>query len=90
MLAEICRDAIEQLDCDHIVPGMRISASFGVSVSQVSGYSLSEMMRNADQALYLAKHNGRNKVEFYDRNGAAAEQLQTNKLFAAAGNGTQE
>ena len=90
MLAEICRDAIEQLDCDHIVPGMRISASFGVSVSQVSGYSLSELMRNADQALYLAKHNGRNKVEFYDRNGAAAEQLQTNKLFAAAGNGTQE
>lgn len=89
MLAEICRDAIEQLDCDNIVPGLKISASFGVSVSQVSGYSLSDLMRNADQALYLAKHNGRNKVEFYDRNGAAADQLQPTKLLAA-GNGTQE
>lgn len=89
MLAEICRDAIEQLDCDNIVPGLKISASFGVSVSQVSGYSLSDLMRNADQALYLAKHNGRNKVEFYDRNGAASEQLQPTKLFAA-GNGTQD
>lgn len=89
MLAEICRDAIEQLDCNNIVPGLKISASFGVSVSQVSGYSLSDLMRNADQALYLAKHNGRNKVEFYDRNGAASEQLQPTKLFAA-GNGTQD
>ncbi len=89
MLAEICRDAIEQLDCDHIVPGMKISASFGVSVSQVSGYGLADLMRNADQALYLAKHNGRNKVEFYDRHGAASEQLQSTKLFAA-GNGTQD
>jgi len=89
MLAEICRDAIEQLDCDHIVPGLKISASFGVSVSQISGYSLAELMRNADQALYLAKHNGRNKVEFFDRHGAAAEQLQSTKLYPA-GNGTQE
>lgn len=89
MLAEICRDAIEQLDCDHIVPGLKISASFGVSVSQISGYSLAELMRNADQALYLAKHNGRNKVEFFDRHGAAAEQLQSTQLYPA-GNGTQE
>lgn len=89
MLAEICRDAIEQLNCDNIVPGMKISASFGVSVSQVSGYNLADLMRNADQALYLAKHNGRNKVEYYDRHGAASEQLQATKLFAA-GNGTQD
>lgn len=71
MLAEICRDAIEQLDCSHIQPGLKLTASFGVSYSQISGYQASELMRHADQALYLAKYNGRNRVESYD-------QMQTN------------
>ncbi len=71
MLAEICRDAIEQLDCSHIQPGLKLTASFGVAYSQISGYQPSELMRHADQALYLAKYNGRNRVESYD-------QMQTN------------
>jgi len=71
MLAEICRDAIEQLDCSQIQPGLKLTASFGVSYSQISGYQPSELMRHADQALYLAKYNGRNRVESYD-------QMQTN------------
>jgi diguanylate cyclase (GGDEF)-like protein len=71
MLAEICRDAIEQLDCSHIQSGLKLTASFGVSYSQISGYQPSELMRHADQALYLAKYNGRNRVESYD-------QMQTN------------
>lgn len=71
MLAEICRDAIEQLDCSHIQSGLKLTASFGVSYSQISGYQASELMRHADQALYLAKYNGRNRVESYD-------QMQTN------------
>ena len=65
------RDAIEQLDCSHIQSGLKLTASFGVSYSQISGYQPSELMRHADQALYLAKYNGRNRVESYD-------QMQTN------------
>ncbi len=67
MLAEICRDAIEQLDCNHIQSGLKLTASFGVAYSQISGYQCSELMRHADQALYLAKYNGRNRVESYDQ-----------------------
>lgn len=67
MLAEICRDAIEQLDCSDIQSGLKLTASFGVTYSQISGYQMSELMRHADQALYLAKHNGRNRVESYDQ-----------------------
>lgn len=67
MLAEICRDAIEQLDCSHIQQGLKLTASFGVSYSQISGYQTAELMRHADQALYLAKYNGRNRVESYDQ-----------------------
>lgn len=67
MLAEICRDAIEQLDCSEIQSGLKLTASFGVAYSQISGYQCSELMRHADQALYLAKYNGRNRVESYDQ-----------------------
>lgn len=67
MLAEICRDAIEQLDCSEFQPGLKLTASFGVSYSQISGYQTAELMRHADQALYLAKYNGRNRVESYDQ-----------------------
>ena len=67
MLAEICRDAIEQLDCSDIQKGLKLTASFGVAYSQISGYQCSELMRHADQALYLAKYNGRNRVESYDQ-----------------------
>lgn len=67
MLAEICRDAIEQLDCSAIQSGLHLTASFGVSYSQISGYQTAELMRHADQALYLAKYNGRNRVESYDQ-----------------------
>jgi len=67
MLAEICRDAIEQLDCSAIKSDLHITASFGVSYSQISGYQAAELMRHADQALYLAKYNGRNRVESYDQ-----------------------
>jgi len=67
MLAEICRDAIEQLDCSKIRPDLKLTASFGVAYSQISGYHTAELMRHADQALYLAKYNGRNRVESYDQ-----------------------
>ncbi len=67
MLAEICRDAIEQLDCSEFQSGLKLTASFGVSYSQISGYQTTELMRHADQALYLAKYNGRNRVESYDQ-----------------------
>lgn len=65
MLAEICRDAIEHLDCSHINSGLKVSASFGVSFSQTSGYSATELLHNADEALFMAKQLGRNKVECY-------------------------
>lgn len=67
MMAEICRDAIEQLDCSDIAPTLKMTASFGVSHHLHAGYQAADMLRQADQALYLAKYHGRNRVESYDR-----------------------
>ena len=42
---------------------IKISASFGVTSINVKGESLDEALKRADKALYMAKDNGRNRVE---------------------------
>jgi diguanylate cyclase (GGDEF)-like protein len=43
-----------------------ISASFGVASTDRSGYELRQLMIDADNALYQAKHEGRNRVVYGD------------------------
>ena len=43
-----------------------ISASFGVSTVATSGYDLRQLMMDADDALYRAKDEGRNRVSLAD------------------------
>jgi diguanylate cyclase (GGDEF)-like protein len=47
-----------------------LSASFGVSESQPDDADSEQVLRRADQALYQAKHQGRNGVALYSQHGA--------------------
>jgi diguanylate cyclase (GGDEF)-like protein len=66
-IAERCRKAIEKevivLDPQRKIT---VTASFGVAAS-ITPFSISkeEIIRQADQALYLAKKNGRNQVRHF-------------------------
>ena len=51
----------------------RITISVGVAVFPTSGESPESVLKAADEALYRAKNNGRNRVEVYSR-GAAPEK----------------
>lgn len=63
IIAEKLRSAI---DSDDDLKGFRVTASFGVCSSEVSTATDSEnFIKHADEASYIAKRAGGNKVEVY-------------------------
>lgn len=64
--AERMRQAIARISMheDGMEPG--VSASFGVAATPTSGYGLSQLLSDADAALYRAKRAGRNRVMSFD------------------------
>jgi diguanylate cyclase (GGDEF)-like protein len=62
LLAEICRDAVVGIETTSIEYDFSLSASFGVSGSNISGYDIKQLLSDADKAMYQAKTNGRNQV----------------------------
>ena len=64
-IAERCREKIEQLNVEYAEnQSIKITASFGVATWK-PGLTREVVLRQADQALYLAKKNGRNQVRSY-------------------------
>ncbi len=61
-MAESVRRIIEGIDLSEVQPGLRISSSFGIAEVE-SGQGWEAAARRADEALYRAKHAGRNRVE---------------------------
>ncbi|MNZ71278.1 putative diguanylate cyclase YedQ [compost metagenome] len=59
--ARICRDCSAMT----LEAGLRISVSIGVAGVDQAGYDLPRLLALADEALYRAKANGRNRVEHY-------------------------
>ena len=68
-VAERIRERIESFrPSDRTLEGLSITASVGVAVSSL-GISAREIIARADQALYLAKRAGKNRVQVYEQNG---------------------
>lgn len=62
--AEKIRSEIAALSLDENPSGIAISASFGATSTDRSGYELRQLLVDADDALYRAKDAGRNCVVF--------------------------
>jgi diguanylate cyclase (GGDEF)-like protein len=65
LAAERVREAIEQHDWSLTHPALRVTCSIGLSRLR-PGEPVESWIGRADQALYLAKRNGRNRVERAD------------------------
>ncbi|MFJ4145392.1 EAL domain-containing protein [Pseudomonas sp. NPDC089734] len=55
-----------------------VTASIGIALSPQDGNELSQLMKNADTAMYHAKERGKNNFQFYqaDMNATALERLE--------------
>lgn len=70
-MTEIARNNIELLNIEHSknLPLGVVTASFGlvvISPTEEKGYILDEIYKKADDCLYEAKENGRNRIEFIE------------------------
>jgi diguanylate cyclase (GGDEF)-like protein len=64
-MAEDCRVRLSCIETSPSGYTFPVSASFGVSCSSISGYDLDKLISHADQMLYRAKREGRNRVRSY-------------------------
>ena len=71
-LAEKIRHAMEMTHYDH---AGKITVSLGVAAYD-NGLTLDEFVQRADETLYEAKHNGRNRVECYGAFGDGSKRVQ--------------
>ena len=60
--AERCRRAIEALSVRTSAGPVKVTASFGVAMYVERSGAAGALFDRADQALYAAKHGGRNRV----------------------------
>jgi diguanylate cyclase (GGDEF)-like protein/PAS domain S-box-containing protein len=62
--AELIREKINEISLNlHHQPLSKITVSLGVAIFPEHGITSDVLIKKADEALYQAKHNGRNRVE---------------------------
>lgn len=64
-ISERIRESIEATDFGRLAPNLNITASFGVSDTR-RARSYEDLLRQADQALFRAKAEGRNRVAMHE------------------------
>lgn len=84
LVAERLRENIERLASKAIrtTSGKKITMSFGVSAATLGASDHLELVFQADKALYVAKENGRNRVEQWTVDEAVAVSVQDEKLIS--------
>lgn len=64
-MAEFMRKSIESLETLYEDKELRVTASFGIYIiKSLENRTVVDLLKNADEKLYLAKRNGRNRIEF--------------------------
>lgn len=65
-VAERIRNRIAALDFSFVYPDVTVTGSFGVACRREPKGSVDELLREADDALYVAKRSGKNRVSVHE------------------------
>lgn len=73
---KVARNILSRLTEPVTVPGgeLVITSSLGITVAPEDGSSYETLLKNADMAMYRAKRNGRNNIQFFSH--AMNEEIQ--------------
>jgi len=68
LVKERCQLLVDTLSAQlsRLMPGLPVSVSIGAALLPSHGLSYNDLFRNADTALYSAKHKGKNQYRLYD------------------------
>jgi diguanylate cyclase len=66
-MANRCRENIADIHTSEIGNTFKLTASFGVTTTLISGYALDTLLSHADQVLYQSKNEGRDRVSIFDK-----------------------
>ncbi|WP_076414599.1 GGDEF domain-containing protein [Shewanella sp. UCD-KL12] len=83
-IAEEYRKVIERIDSSGSGFDFSVSASFGVTDTMRSSYSLESLIADADEAMYQSKHNGRNRITVYSKPEDADPSTNTGMTSATS------
>jgi len=65
-VAERIRNRIASLDFSFVYPDCTVTGSLGVACRREPKGSVDELLREADDALYVAKRSGKNRVSVHE------------------------
>ena len=78
VLARLLQAAADPVVLENIT--LNISASIGVTLYPQDGADADQLLRHADQAMYVAKQKGKNRYHLFDVNQDAAVKIQRENL----------
>jgi len=76
-------DRLLKAASDPVIVGgdfIQVSASVGVTVYPQDGVAADQLMRHADQAMYIAKQAGKNRYHLFDKAQDDALQIQREEI----------
>ena len=69
----------DEFEMREVQPEKKITASIGVSVYPDDALTKQALIRVADEALYIAKRNGRNQVQMAKPSGETPESVESSE-----------
>jgi len=83
---EVLRLAVASVAMEDVLD-VQVSGSFGIAATESSGYELRELLSDADDALYQAKHDGRNRAVVFDASKSEPTSRQKKSRSGEAATG---